>query len=478
MAVHRFHPSILREYDIRGVVGETLSTTDVRVIGRCLGTQARRAGGQRAVVGRDGRLTSPEMETAMVEGLTATGIDVVRIGLVPTPMLYFADRLFAADVAVMVTGSHNPPDYNGLKMVLDGKPFYGEQIRGLADQAAGENLESGTGRAEERSVLAAYLDDLNAAFQRGSIRRHLKVAWDPGNGAAGPTLEALAERLSRWVDSEIINGRVDGTFPAHHPDPTEEKNLEQLRELVWKSGSEIGIAFDGDGDRIGVVDGRGRVLWGDQILTLLASDLLAEEPGATIIMDIKTSAAVSEAIERLGGRPVVWKTGHSLVKEKMAETGAALAGEMSGHIFYVRQPGGVGPGARFDDALYAAVRLLSFLARSDQSLAVHYDNLEHRPNTPEIRIDCADERKFQVIEDIRARARRAAEEARQRGETVDVMEIDGARVSSADGWWLVRASNTQPVLVARCEGRDAAALGRLKAELTAHLVACGVEARL
>ncbi|PIW30274.1 MAG: phosphomannomutase [Rhodospirillales bacterium CG15_BIG_FIL_POST_REV_8_21_14_020_66_15] len=454
---HRFDPSILREYDIRGTVGTTLDPDDLRAIGRAFGTILARAGGKTAATGYDGRLSSPELEAALADGLRAAGIDVRRVGRGPTPMLYFATFHLGTDSGLMVTGSHNPPEFNGVKMVLKGRSFFGADIQTLGTMAAQGDFAEGAGGEWRFDVLDAYVARLLKDFVG---TKPLTVAWDAGNGAAGEALVKLVAGLpGRHI---LLNEGIDGTFPAHHPDPTVEKNLAQLKDAVAANGCDLGIAFDGDGDRIGVVDSRGRVLWGDQLLAILARDVLAANPGATVIADVKTSRVFFDEIERLGGKSLMWKTGHSHIKSKMAEIGAPLAGEMSAHIFFKDRYYG------YDDALYAAVRLLNVLNGTETSLAGLLDAMPKTVSTPEIRFDCADDRKFQVVEEVRARL--ALEEG------IEVHGMDGVRVQSADGWWLLRASNTQPVLVARCEAADAEGLARLKAALSDQLASSGVSA--
>ncbi len=450
------NPSVLREYDVRGIVGDTLTVEGVRALGAAFGTRLRCGGGRTVAVGRDGRLTSPALEAALVEGLVSVGTAVIRVGLGPTPMLYFATKHFAADGGMMVTGSHNPPEYNGIKMTMLGRAFFGRDIRELGALAASGDWERGPGSIEDRPVADVYADRLVEGI---TAQAPLTVAWDPGNGAAAAVLPLLCDRLpGRHV---VVNGEVDGRFPSHHPDPTVEENLGQLKALVAREGADLGIAFDGDGDRIGVVDSRGRVLWGDQLLLILARDVLAEVPGATVIADVKTSQVFFDEITRLGGRPLMSRTGHSLIKTLMAETGAPIAGEMSGHIFFAHRYYG------FDDALYAAVRLLAVLARSGERLDALRDAMPHVLNTPELRIECADDRKFTVIEEVRSRL------AAMNGLAVN--DVDGVRVSSDGGWWLLRASNTQPVLVGRCEAPDAVILDRQIAQLCDQLRASGIE---
>jgi len=451
---HSFHPTLLREYDARGVVGETLHAADARAIGLGFGTLIRRKGGSRVAVGYDGRLSSPMLEAALVEGLNAAGVEALRIGLGPTPMLYFAVWHLEADGGVMVTGSHNPPDYNGFKFMFGHAAFFGDDIQGLGRLAAKADWESGAGTSRPVDVGQAYVDKLAGAY---GAARGLNVAWDAGNGATGEILKRLLARLPGRHTA--LYADIDGSFPNHHPDPTVEKNLADLKRAVATGGCDCGIAFDGDGDRIGVVDGQGRVIWGDQILVLLARDVLRELPGSTVIADVKASQVFFDEVAKAGGTPLMWRTGHSLIKSKMAETGAPLAGEMSGHIFFADRYYG------FDDALYVAVRFLDVLARAPTSLAAQRDALPQPLNTPEVRFDCADERKFKVIEEVKIRL--AAE-----GATVNA--IDGVRVSTPDGWWLLRASNTQPVLVARCEAKDRAGLDRLKDAVRKALAASGV----
>jgi phosphomannomutase len=453
---HRFDPTILREYDIRGIVGQTLSAADAQAIGRAYAVALGEAGGRRVAVGYDGRLTSPELEAALVDGLTMEAADVVRIGRGPTPMLYYAAATLGVDGGVMVTGSHNPPDHNGFKFVFQGKSFYGASIQRLGETASRlEAPQRMRGGVEEQGIRNEYVARLARDYHG---HRPLTVAWDPGNGATGEVVQQLTARLpGKHV---LLNERIDGTFPAHHPDPTIPENLEQLQEAVARERCDLGIAFDGDGDRIGVVDARGRILWGDQLMVVLARDVLRRHPGAPILADVKASQVLFDEIARMGGRPVMAVTGHSLIKAKLAEMGAPLAGEMSGHIFFADGYYG------FDDAVYVAVRLLDILSRSRQSLAEMHDQLPAVVNTPEMRFDCPESRKFEVVREVRERLRQSGAE---------MTDIDGVRVRTSDGWWLLRASNTQAVLVARAESATAEGLARLKRELGAELAASGVQ---
>jgi phosphomannomutase len=454
-AAHRFHPTILREYDVRGIVGETLSTADALALGRAYATMVRQAGGTRVCVGMDGRLSSPELAEAVIGGLRAGGVDVQWIGRGPTPMLYFAVHHLDADGGVQVTGSHNPPAHNGFKMMLGKKSFFGEQIQELGQIAAQGAYAEGEGLRIEAPVFDAYVLRLLRDFPKG---RPLTVVWDAGNGATGEALCALTARLPGR--HELLYAEIDGRFPNHHPDPTVDENLEDLQAALEAHGAEIGIAFDGDGDRIGVIDGKGRIVRGDQLMQILAAEVLARHPGAPIIADVKASQALFDEIGRLGGRAIMWKTGHSLIKAEMAERKAPLAGEMSGHIFYA--DGFYG----HDDALYVAIRLLGILAQGERTLADWRDGMPLVVNTPEIRFDCPDEQKFAVIERVKERLR---------AEGAAVNGIDGVRVTTADGWWLLRASNTQAVLVARAEASDEAGLIRLKQQIAENLQAVGIE---
>jgi phosphomannomutase len=451
---HRFNPTILREYDIRGIVGDTLNESDARAIGRAFATLLAKQGGRSVAIGYDGRLSSPTLEAALVAGLAESGIDVVRIGLGPTPMLYYAVFTLGVDGGLMLTGSHNPANYNGFKMMIGKKSFFGSDIQELGKVAAAGDFRAGAGKVSEKRVFDDYVARL---LQDYDGTRKLKVAWDAGNGATGAALVRLVAGLPG--EHILLNEVIDGTFPAHHPDPTEPKNLVQLQTAVREHGCDLGIAFDGDGDRIGVIDGKGRILWGDQLMVLLAADLLKTRPGSTIIADVKASQVLFDEIARMGGKPLMGRTGHSLIKTKMAETGAPLAGEMSGHIFFGDRYYG------YDDALYAAVRLLGIVARGTASVAELRDRLPSVVNTPELRFACDETRKFAVITEVRERLRKAG---------ADMSDIDGVRVRTNDGWWLLRASNTQDVLVARAEARDEAGLARLKALLAAQLSLSGM----
>lgn len=462
---HSFHPSILREYDIRGAFGETLSADDARAVGRSFGSVVRSRGGSRVAVGYDGRVSSPVLEHALVEGLTASGVDVVRIGLGPSPMLYFAATPAAGALTpevqggIHVTGSHNPANHNGFKMVLEGAPFFGGDIEDLGRIAGEGRWTSGCGSVENADIATAYVDCLLGALDGidPAALSRMSIGWDAGNGAAGPVIEALTARLpGRHV---LLYTSVDGHFPNHHPDPTVESNLADLRSAVVAGSLDFGLAFDGDGDRIGAVDGKGRVVWADQLLAIYAQELLQERPNATIIADVKASSTLFERIAALGGVPLMWKTGHSPIKSKMKETGAPLAGEMSGHVFFADRYFG------YDDALYAAVRLIAATIRIGESLTGLRDAMPEMVATPELRFAVPRERKVAAVSEVLAALRA---DGRQ------VNDTDGVRVDTPDGWWLLRSSNTEDVLVVRAEARDGGGLDRLMAEVDARLEAVGL----
>lgn len=453
---HRFDPSILREYDIRGIVGTTLSEADASALGKTLGSHVVGLAGTTVCVGLDGRLSSPALEFALVEGFESTGLHVIRIGVGPTPMLYFASRALNADAAVMVTGSHNPPDYNGFKAVVDNAPFWGRKIQDLGREAARGQWIMANGRRSTIDIVDWYIARIAADYRTENA---LNVAWDAGNGSAGAALSRLTSRLPG--QHVLINEEIDGTFPNHHPDPTIPENLEQLREVVASQKCDLGIAFDGDGDRIGAVDASGRIIWGDQLLALLAADVLRRHPGAPILADVKASQVLFDEISRLGGRPVMGASGHSIIRSKMVEIEAPLAGEMSGHIFFKDRYYG------YDDALYAAVRLLDLIATSGQSAAQLLDQLPVMCNTPEIRFPVPEERKFAVISEVKERLAKAG---------ASVIDVDGVRVSQNSGWWLLRASNTQDVLVCRCEASSEGELTLLKETVSEQLRLSGIDA--
>lgn len=453
--VDKIASDILREYDIRGIVEDTFTPETVELLGRAFGTRIVRAGGQSVALGYDGRLSSPTLANAAAKGLMACGLTVFDVGRGPTPMLYYATYALEADAGLMITGSHNPPEYNGMKMMMQGASFFGADIQDLGRLIAADDFEFGEGRKESHPMLDSYVARMLQDFKAG---RELKVVWDAGNGVAGEAMTMLTEKLPG--KHFLLYADVDGTFPNHHPDPTVEKNLADLKETVAAKGCDLGIAFDGDGDRIGVIDSQGRVLWGDQLMIIWAQEILSRLPNAPIIADVKASQVLFDEVNRMGGQAMMWKTGHSLIKSKMKECDAPFAGEMSGHIFF--KDGYYG----FDDALYAAVRLLSILTQTEQTLDQMLDAMPKMVNTPEIRFDCPEDKKFLVAEEVKARLAGHKD--------VTVIDVDGVRVVNDEGWWLLRASNTQPVLVARCEARDEAGLARLKESLSEQLKLSGI----
>jgi phosphomannomutase len=454
---HQFNRTILREYDVRGIVGSTLEAADAYALGRSYAALATSENARRVAVGRDGRTHSPELEDALVRGLLEGGLDVLRIGMGPSPMLYFAVSTLDVQGGIQVTGSHNPADYNGFKMLLNGRSVFGEEIQELGRRAAEGDWSEGQGQAQDVDVIDSYVEALVRNFDGKPYR----IGWDAGNGAAGPIVERLIKLLPG--EHHTLFTDVDGRFPNHHPDPTVESNLVDLKKLVADKGLDFGFAFDGDADRIGAIDAKGRVIWGDQLLIILAEPVLKDEPGATIIADVKASQTLFDRIAEMGGSPLMWKTGHSLIKSKMKETNAPLAGEMSGHIFFKHQWYG------FDDALYAAIRTIRAVSGSGKSLTELKDEMPVSVATPELRFQVDESRKFAVVGEVAERL--AAEGA-------EVNATDGVRVKTADGWWLLRASNTQDVLVARAEASDQAGLDRLMSTVNDQLEKSGIAAVL
>lgn len=451
-----FAPTILREYDIRGQVGKNLSESDASALGRAFGTFVSRMGGKTVCVGMDGRLSSPALAEALIAGLMGSGMDVNFIGLGPSPLLYYSVKHLKADAGVMVTGSHNPPDYNGFKMTLQDGPVFGEKIQQIGRIAAEGAFARGTGGRADIDLRADYVRRL---IQDLRLSRAMTIAWDAGNGASGEVLKMLTHRIPGT--HILLYPEIDGRFPNHHPDPTVDENLADLQKAVRDNGCDLGIAFDGDGDRIGVVDENGAVLRCDTLLALYAREVLRNHPGAPIIGDVKCSQILFDEIERLGGKPVMWKTGHSVIKDKMIEMKAPLAGELSGHIFFADTYYG------YDDALYCAVRLLNALSETSGGLSSLTATLPRLFNTPEVRFEVDEAEKFalvpRVIENLKA--------GQHRG--LDLNTLDGIRVTTPDGWWLLRASNTQNVLVARAESRSAEGLERLTGMITEEVKKIG-----
>ena len=447
----RIDPAVIRSYDLRGVVGRQLHLGDARQLGLAYAGWMRARGLRRIAIGRDGRLSSPELERTLIEGLVAGGMLVHRIGLGPTPQLHFAVHAYALDGGIMVTASHNPGDENGFKLMIGAEPVHGDMLRALV---AASGTPSPGGTAIDFPVSQAYVTRLQALMRAGRPT----VVWDCGNGAVG----ALIKRLTQGLPGRhfLLNSRVDGRFPAHHPDPSIGENLRELRSMVRAHEADLGIAFDGDGDRLGVVDGSGVIVWPDQVLLLLAADVLATAPGASVVADVKSSRVLFEGIARLGGRAVMAPSGYVRVRDAMVREQAPLAGEMSGHIFFADCWQGT------DDALFAAVRLLDCLGRAGRTLGEFRQSLPPTSATPELRIPCPDGRKSEVLQQV-------AERLAAAGAKVDT--TDGLRVAETDGWWLLRASGTEPKLTIRCEAADEAGLERLRERVAGHLHRCGIE---
>ena len=450
-----FNPRVFREYDIRGNAGRDLPDEFVRTLGLALGTHWAKHGITKVTVGRDCRLHSPRLFAELTDGIRKCGVAVIDVGVVATPLLYYAVRHFGVGGGVQITGSHNPPEDNGFKILRGPSTIHGgeiQELRQLCESKAFVLADEPAG-IEEQDIVAPYLQMAQERIELGA--RRFKVVVDAGNGVGGP-LVPLLERLG--FQTIGLFTEPDGEFPNHHPDPTVEENIADLRAAVAEHGAELGIALDGDADRVGVVDSKGRVVWGDQLMILLARAILAEEPGATFVSEVKCSKALYDEIARAGGRAIMWKVGHSLIKEKMKEEKALLAGEMSGHIFFAHRYFG------YDDAIYSAARLVELLSKSTETLAEHVDTLPHFFNTPEIRYPVADEKKFELV-------RRVVEhyKAHAREGHYEVVDVDGARVTWQDAWALVRASNTQPVLVLRFEATSDARLHAVQAEVQADL---------
>jgi len=433
---------VFREYDIRGTFPDELNDETVYSLGQSLGTYFRRHDARRISLGRDCRLSSPELSGALTKGLLSTGMKVLDVGMVPTPVLYFSLHHLDVDGGIQITGSHNPPEFNGFKVCLGHATVYGKEIQEIRkiNEAGKYGREKGT--SQEARITGAYLKYLIENLHPGPVRR--KVVVDAGNGAAGQIAPGLYRQMG--FDVIPIYCEPDGRFPNHHPDPTIPANLQDLAEAVVESGADLGIAFDGDADRIGVVDHAGKMIWGDYLMILFSRDLLERHPGAKIIGEVKCSQVLFDDIERHGGKAIMYKAGHSLIKAKMREEGALLAGEMSGHLFFAERYFG------YDDAIYAGARLLEILSRKDESLETMLSDVPETFSTPEIRLDCPDEKKFEVVRGL-------AEHFKTEH---DVIEVDGARVLFESGWGLIRASNTQPVLVLRFEAKDQKSFERIR----------------
>ena len=458
---HEFHPSILRAYDIRGIVGTTLFAEDAFAIGVGIAkitAQRQEKATPKIALGYDGRISSPELADALEKGLIAAGAHVITIGMGPTPMLYFADQALACDGAIQITGSHNPKDYNGFKMVIGHRSFFGDDITALGKMMA-QGVSLGEAGGHEHSDV---LDDYIARLMQDAITPSLadnifgdaSYVWDTGNGAAGPAVRALIGRLSGRHD--LLFEEVDGTFPNHHPDPVDPHTLAYLRQACDAAGALCGFGFDGDGDRLGVIDAKGRQVPGDMLTAFLAREFLSRRQGEVVLFDVKSSAVAMQLVKQAGGKPEIWKTGHSHMKSRMAEIGCELAGEMSGHIFI--KDGYYG----FDDALYVAVRVLRTMIATGQTITQFMDQLPPSFTSPECRVACDDDIKFSLMASL---ADTAKAKAQSKGKEVNVLLIDGIRVQDDDGWWLIRASNTEACLVVRAEGVNEAALDKKIKEL-------------
>ena len=447
---------IFREYDVRGVVGQDLTPEVATLVGRAFGTEVARQmerSQPTVALGHDNRLSSEELAAAYAEGLTASGARVLDVGLVPTPALYFAVHHLGTDAGIQVTGSHNPPEYNGFKMLLSRGPFYGQAIQELRRRIDEGDFAEGRGSLEIRSILDAYIDDVSGRFK---LQRPVRLVVDCGNGAGSLAAVPLLERIG--AQAEALYCTSDGTFPNHHPDPTVDENLVALIERVRETKAELGVAFDGDADRIGAVDENGNIVRGDYLLLIYALDALSRRPGEQVIFDVKCSQVLEDRISEAGGRPLMWKTGHSLIKEKMRESGARIAGEMSGHMFFGDDYHG------YDDALYAACRLAEVVSRSAGPLSGLLEGIPQLASTPEIRVECGDERKFEIVA-------AAVDHFKQ---LYEVNDVDGARINLPGGWALIRASNTQPIIVLRFEATDLSRLEEIRGEVGGWLQEQGV----
>jgi phosphomannomutase/phosphoglucomutase len=437
-------PTIFREYDIRGIADAELLDPDVEELGMAIGTYLLRHNGKNINLGRDCRLSSTRLRNALIRGLKATGCEVADIGVVPTPLLYYSVFHLKAAGAVMITGSHNPSEYNGFKVVSGPSTIHGEEIQHLREMIEKRDFLHGAGSENTLDVASAYVDEITSQFH---FERSIKVVLDAGNGTAGPVMHRVLEKLN--CEPTELFFEMDGRFPNHHPDPTVPKNLERLIAGVQEKGAELGIAFDGDADRIGAIDDKGTVVYGDQLMIVYSREILKRKPGATFIGEVKSSQLLYDDIRKHGGNAIMWKTGHSLIKAKMKEAKAELAGEMSGHMFFADRYYG------FDDALYAACRLMEIVSKSGRPLSAQLADLPRTVTTPEIRIPCDDEAKFAVVE----RAKQIFKK------THEVVDVDGVRILFPQGWGLVRASNTQPVLVMRFEAATPELLKKYQKEV-------------
>lgn len=437
----QINPQIFREYDIRGVVGKDLTPEIVKILGKGFGTYMRRSGYKSLIVGRDGRISSESFKDSLIKGLLSTGCDVIDIGICPTPVYYFSIFHFDKDGGMMITGSHNPPEFNGFKVSVGKSTIFGQEIQNLRRLIEKGQFEKGEGKIRTEEIIRHYQDFIKKDIK---LEKKLRVVIDAGNGTAGVVAAPLLRDLGCEVEELYCD--IDGNFPNHFPDPTIPENLKDLIERVKKIGADLGIGYDGDGDRIGVVDDQGNIIWGDQLMILFSREILKTKKGATFIAEVKCSQNLFKEIEKNGGRAVMWKTGHSLIKEKIKEENAVLGAEMSGHIFFADRYFG------YDDAIYSSCRLVELLSKTEKKLSQMLEDVPKTFITPEIRIDCSDDIKFKVVEMVREELRK----------NYPIIDVDGVRVQLDDGWGLVRASNTQPVLVLRFESSTEERLKEIK----------------
>lgn len=480
---HTFDKSILKAYDVRGVVGKTLNEDDAYFIGKGYGTLLKKMNKNSCVVGYDGRHTSKQYANLVSKGLNETGIDVVNIGLMPTPAVYFAIHHLEKEAGIIVTASHNPPEYNGFKMLTNEDPIWGENIQKIGEFAKNGNFETGNGKLEFRDIKESYIkflinvlngnnttyeykikkfaEDLISKFVKKEEpvkRKKLKIVFDAGNGAVASILKDVVAKIPN-IEYKTICDEVDGDFPNHHPDPAVEKNMEMLKNEVVKSGYDLGFGYDGDGDRIGVVDDKGILLYGDQLLAILARDFLEKNPGEKVMSEVKASKVLYDDIRNKGGIPVMWKPGHSSQKSKMKSDNIKLAGETSGHMFF-------GENHNYDDCLYASMKLIDYLSKSDKTLSEIREEFPKTYCTSEVRIEVGDERKFEIPTEIATRMKTANR---------DFIDVDGVRVETGNGWWLVRGSNTQPDITMRCEALSQEGLEECKNDLKEQLKLSNIE---
>ena len=454
---HLFNKSILREYDIRGLVGKTLYKEDSYFVGRAFGTVLRRKNLKTVVIGFDGRESSVEFSNEVIRGLNDSGIDVENVGLGPSPMVYFAMKSRGIDASVVVTGSHSPIEFNGIKMSLNTGPFFADSIQELGAMAKAGDFETGSGKTVNIDIQDAYVDRMLQDYEG---EKDLTVAWDCGNGATGEIIRRLTKKLpGKHI---LLFDKIDASFPNHHPDPTVAKNLVDLQKAVKENNCDIGVGFDGDGDRFGAIDEKANIHWADILMAVYADEVLKTHPNSPIIADVKSSRILFDEIERLGGKPVMSATGHSIIKSKMLELNAPLAGELAGHICFNDKYYG------FDDGPYCAIRMLNILSKSGKSLSSLVSHLPHMHNTPEVRFHVSEDRKFDIPEEIKERLLNANDK------DVQVNDVDGVRVTTPEGWWLIRASNTEDVLTIRAEAFSAEGLIKLKASVEKQLNLSGI----